>query len=264
VYSPRPTNQPSVRSTEKKVAAQLYSHRGTAEANMNALLAILLVLCSVSLVFANVVSLEELREKHMDMCEKCRDAECTRRCAAQLNRDNAVSGLTIPFNYPLYKQCDDPWGPELMGNKTVCAVGCLMSSTASGLGGDNIQIPQADSSTMDATPGSLNTWLKLNGGYSNNNLIESAIPKINPSRISWPADGMHPTNDLPYATVCQYIAAGRVVVGNVMNGGHFVLLIGYSETDGDTFAVNDSGFDTLQYSYSKDIVGYRIYDMVRQ
>jgi len=139
-----------------------------------------------------------------------------------------------------------------------------MSSTASGLGGDNIQIPQADSSIVDASPGSLNSWLKLNGGYQNNNLMESAIPKINPERISWPADGMHPTNDLPYATVCQYIAAGRVVVGNVMNGGHFVLLIGYSETDGDTFAVNDSGFNTLTYSYSKDIVGYRIYDMVRQ
>ncbi len=73
---------------------------------------------------------------------------------------------------------------------------------------------------------------------------------------------MHRTNDLPYATIVDYINKGRIVVGNVMNGGHFVLLTGYN-TDGDSFAVNDSGFNTTSYSYTKDIVGYRIYDMVR-
>lgn len=237
---------------------------------MLALFSLLLALCSVSvLVRGDIVSLDELREQKSKTCfRECQaasnSAECTRKCGEQVYHQAGTAALTIPFSYPLFKQCDDPWGPELMGNKTVCAVGCLMSSTASGLGGDNIKITQTDSSVVGASPGSLNTWLKENGGYSNNNLIESAIPNINPARISWPDDGMHKTNDLPYATVCQYIAAGRVVVGNVMNGGHFVLLTGYSETDGDTFAVNDSGFDTATYSYSKDIVGYRIYDMVRQ
>ena len=40
-------------------------------------------------------------------------------------------------------------------------------------------------------------------------------------------------------------------------------LIGYDLEDGDTFAVNDPGFDTNTYSYKNDIVGYRIYDMKR-
>ena len=74
---------------------------------------------------------------------------------------------------------------------------------------------------------------------------------------------MHKTNDLSYDTVASYIKSGRVVIGNVLNGGHFVLLTGYSD-DGDTFAVNDSGFNTDRYSYSKDIVGYRIFDMKRE
>jgi hypothetical protein len=45
-----------------------------------------------------------------------------------------------------------------------------------------------------------------------------------------------------------------------MNGGHFVLSTGISD-DGDTVFVNDSGFNTTEYSYSNDIVGFRIFDM---
>jgi hypothetical protein len=164
----------------------------------------------------------------------------------------------IPFQYPLVKQCGEPWADDLMGNKTICMVGCLMSSTSMGIAGVKIQIDG-----LSSDPGTLNTWLKANDGYSNNNLIEGAVPKIDPSRISWPADAMHTTNDLPYDTVCKYIHQGRIVIGNVLNGGHFVLLVGYSTTDGDTFLVNDSGFNTNSYSYSKDIVGYRIFDMKR-
>ena len=56
------------------------------------------------------------------------------------------------------------------------------------------------------------------------------------------------------------------ISANVMEGGHFVLLTGYeaNSTDtGDLFAVNDPGFNTLTYSYSSDVVGYRIFDMER-
>lgn len=168
------------------------------------------------------------------------------------------SSITIPYDYPLFVQCDSAWGSHYMGTKTICQVGCLMSSTAMGIAGVDISIESSSS-----TPDTLNTWLKANGGYDNNDLIESVVPNIDPTRISWPVDAMHRTNDLSYETVKQYIQAGRIVVGNVMNGGHFVLLTGYSD-DGDTFAVNDPGFDTYYYSYSKDIVGYRIYDMIRK
>ena len=73
---------------------------------------------------------------------------------------------------------------------------------------------------------------------------------------------MHRNNDLPFATVMEYLEAGRIVIGNVHDGGHFVLLTGYSD-DGDTFAVNDPGYHSDTYSYKNDVVGYRIFDMVR-
>ena len=107
-------------------------------------------------------------------------------------------------------------------------------------------------------------YLMDNNGYDDeNDFIEPVAQQINPDRVIWPEDAMHKTNDLSYETVVNYLKAGRVVIGNVMNGGHFVLLTGYSD-DGDTFSVNDPGFSTLTYSYSKDIVGYRIFDMKRE
>ena len=175
-----------------------------------------------------------------------------------------ATNMTIPFVYPMLKQCVDPWGDDLMVTKTICQVGCLMSSTSMGLAGTNIQIPSSDSSLVDSNPGSLNKWLQDNGGYDDDNdFIEPVAVNINPDRIVWPDDAMHKTNDLDYATVAKYLDAGRIVIGNVMEGHHFVLLTGYS-TDEDTFAVNDPGFDTPTYSYRDDIVGYRIFDMKRE
>lgn len=95
-----------------------------------------------------------------------------------------------------------------------------------------------------------------------NDLIEGAVPPINPARIVWPDDGFHKTKDLSYETIVSYLQKGRIVIGNVNNGGHFVLITGYSD-DGDTFAVNDPGYSVSTYSYTKDIVGFRIYDMER-
>ena len=171
----------------------------------------------------------------------------------------------IPFVYPLFKQCTDEWGDDVMVTKTICQVGCLMSSTSMGLAGTAISIPIGnDGDSVNANPGTLNTWLQQNNGYDDeNDFIEPVAQQIDPARVIWPQDAMHKTNDLSYDMVASYIKSGRVVIGNVLNGGHFVLLTGYSD-DGDTFAVNDSGFNTDRYSYSKDIVGYRIFDMKRE
>ena len=96
-----------------------------------------------------------------------------------------------------------------------------------------------------------------------NDLIEGVVPLIDPERIFWPEDAMHRDNDLSFDTVCEYLCAGRIVIGNVNEGGHFVLITGYSD-DGDTFQVNDPGYHRDTYSYKDDIVGYRIFDMIRK
>lgn len=146
-----------------------------------------------------------------------------------------------------------------MDTKTICNVGCLMSSTSMGLAGKGIYIDASVNTTSN--PQTLNIWLKANGGYDgSNNLIETQVPLINPDRITWADDAFHKTNDLSYETVSGYISQGRVVIANVNNGGHFVLLTGYSN-DGETFFVNDPGYNRETYSFKSDVVGYRIFDM---
>ena len=177
----------------------------------------------------------------------------------------AVAGnVTIPFAFPLFKQCDPRWSEDIMNTKTICQVGCLMSSTSMALAGTDILIKSSLGVSVDSTPKTLNVWLKNNDGYDgSNDLIESAVPNIDPARIVWPEDAMHRENDLSFEEVASYLDKGRIVIANVNDGGHFVLLTGYSLEDKDTFAVNDPGYAKDTYSYSKDVVGYRIFDMKR-
>jgi hypothetical protein len=180
---------------------------------------------------------------------------------AALVTGTSALNTTVPFEYPLYGQCDEKWGDDMMDTKTICDVGCLMSSTAMALAGSSIPIR----GEVESTPKTLNQWLKHNDGYEGNNLVEEQVPLIDPERIVWPADGMHREKDLSYATIVEYLTSDppRIVIGNVNNGSHFVLITGYSDEDHDTFVVNDPGYHKDQYSYKSDVVGFRLFDMVR-
>jgi hypothetical protein len=200
-----------------------------------------------------------------------------------------------PQVYPLYKQCNSSWGNNTMVSLTICDVGCLMSSVSMALAGKQIPIPRPDGSFVASDPATFNTWLQNNKGYvGDNNLEEAAVPALNPSRVSWPADGMHTTNDLPVSTIVDYLNKGRVVIANVDKGGHFVLVVGYDQGANTTvssprrsgirasitrpstlpvsksvyppnddvfFYIHDPGFSRGTYSYTTDIVGWRIFDM---
>ena len=209
----------------------------------------LLLLLSLALVSSKYVDSNRAEEARASLEFKLNKVKAAR----------SLNGtLTVPFSFPLYLQCDDAWGDDIMDTKTICSVGCLMTSTSMALSGSGIAIAASGANAQ-----TLNTWLKANGGYDgSNDLEEGVVPNIDPSRISWPADAMHKTNDLSYATVSSYLSQGRIVIANVMAGRHFVLLTGFS-SDGDTFVVNDPGFNVDSYSYKTDVVGYRIFDMVR-
>lgn len=60
-----------------------------------------------------------------------------------------------------------------------------------------------------------------------NDLMETAVPNIDPTRIAWPDDGMHKEKDISFETIVEYLEKGRIVIGNVNEGGHFVLITGY-------------------------------------
>jgi hypothetical protein len=75
---------------------------------------------------------------------------------------------------------------------------------------------------------------------------------------------MHKTNDIPLDTIRLWIeVTQRVVIANVANGRHFVLVTAV-EDDGDTLRVNNPSttvHNDTYYSYSRDVVGWRLFDM---
>jgi len=171
----------------------------------------------------------------------------------------SVESPVIPRNYPLYKQCNSSWANNVMTHKTICQVGCLMSSTAMALYGYGIKTPDGAA----VNPATFNTWLKAHGGYVGDGLAEGVVPKMSPGRIVWPSDGMHTKNDLSIDTVRSYLQKGRVMIANVNHGGHFVLGIGYDNAAGKetTLLVHDPGFDRTSYDLKTDVMGWRIFDL---
>ncbi len=171
---------------------------------------------------------------------------------------------TVPNPMPLFMQCDPRWGNDLMETQTICAVGCLMSSVSMALNGR--RIPAASFGAAD--PGTLNQWLRANGGYTDgNDLIESSVQAIaRPGVVTWNDTwSMHTTNDLSIAQVQAYVRNETfAIIANVMQGQHFVLVVGWEDSDPDELYINDPGFNRTTYSYSHDVVGWRIFGMIPQ
>lgn len=167
--------------------------------------------------------------------------------------------VIIPFPYPLFKQCDPQWGNDTIVTTTICAVGCLLSSTAMALNGHSIMINATD----ESNPGTLNYWLQTNNGYdSGNDFIEESLNTLNPSHVQWnETGGMHRTNDVDLSIVQELLLQHEPVILNVDKGRHFVLAIGWSLDNNDTIMINDPGFERTNYSYANDVVGLRLFNM---
>ena len=182
--------------------------------------------------------------------------------------------LPVP-SYPTFKQCDARWGSDLIVDETVCAVGCLMSSIAAALHGAGYAAGTAAAPPPAVDPGTLNAWLRANGGYTKgNDLEEAVVPKIAPpGDVVWPPDAMQLNASavgmrtlrgwLTRVDAATNASRPRVVIANVLHGRHFVLVVGWDAFDEDTLIVRDSGFDRTTYSHSRDVVGYRLFDVVR-
>ncbi len=108
-------------------------------------------------------------------------------------------------------------------------------------------------------PATLNAWLQNNAGYdTQNDLEEDVIPNIAPSEIVW-VGKVIPGNKLSPEQVKQELVNGTIVIANVMDGGHFVLVVGFDDGESN-FYVHDPGFSRDFYVY-EGIVGWRIFQM---
>ena len=158
------------------------------------------------------------------------------RVVESANFNSTVTGWT------LWKQCDSRWGSNGLGtcSQTICSAGCAMTSVAMFL----------NHKGCSKDPGTLNSWLKSNGGYSGGcNINWASVDKLGYSTFM---GKQTPTE----TEMCNGIAAGHGLVANVHNGGHWVLLTGCA--GGGVFYVNDPGYSTTTYKKS-DIVDLAVY-----
>lgn len=140
------------------------------------------------------------------------------------------------YNYPLYKQCDPQWGSDTLGTsptQTICSAGCLLSSAAMALKGFG----------QDFNPKTLNIWLTNNKGYVSGDLFVWA--SINTFGLTF-------KGFISNAAIKKNIDDGNVVIINVRNGGHWVLVNGYS---GSSLLVNDAGYSVSSYDLSQVVDG---------
>ena len=142
--------------------------------------------------------------------------------------------------FPYYSQCDSRWKGDRLGTSsaTICSAGCLMSSVAMMMAGNNVKINGAET-----TPKTLNTWLTSNGGYAQGNLfVWGSVAKF----------GFSYTGRFNAASdVKAKMNQGQICILNVNNGGHWVLATG---SDANGFTVNDPGAGKPRFSNS-DVVG---------
>ncbi len=139
-------------------------------------------------------------------------------------------------NYPLFKQCDSRWGNQQLGTSptnTICRAGCLLSSSAMALSGIG----------KNFNPSTLNTFLKQNGGYVQDDLyVWAAVNSL----------GMEFGGFIGNNKIKANLDAGKIVILNVHNGGHWVLAYDYN---GDNILVNDPGYSTTSYSLGEIVDG---------
>lgn len=153
------------------------------------------------------------------------------------------TGLNVTQDgWTMYKQCDSKWGSQQLGtcSQTICSAGCAMSSVA--------MIIATRGGKYD--PGSLDSWLTKNGGYSGGcNIIWSSVDALGYTKFQ---GKQSPTEQ----EICNGLAAGHGLVANVHNGGHWVLLTGCNGNG--VFRVNDPGYSTTTYKKS-EIVDLAVY-----
>ena len=178
---------------------------------------------------------------------------------------------TMDPAYPLYRQCDPSWATDKMGlancsvstcpgasfgRDTVCREGCAMSCISMALATYDYSV-----SAKPADPGSLNSWLVDNNGYSCvdgncNNLNLPQVEKVDVyGRIKYIGEIFPPVLTKSY--ILDALEGGLVVLGHVRNRTHFVLLNG-SVDSGNTYTVIDPYYNSTSYSYDEisDVIVY--------
>jgi hypothetical protein len=190
----------------------------------------------------------------------CRHPPLLRGMWSTTPDEPAPPTAVIPYPYVLFKQCDPRWGQDLMVNETICSVGCLMTSCSMALHSRNIHLTNATDKVI--TPGTMNDWLQLHGGYDDDNDLDELALESLGQGVKY-VGPIIPANLLSEDKVrAMLLGMNNIVIANVDNGGHFVLVTGFDAKQRGFFYVNDPGFPRTHYNLTQ-IVGWRIFSSPR-
>lgn len=141
-----------------------------------------------------------------------------------------------------WKQCDPKWGGMYVGSKTICSIGCALTSISIQLARSGVPLNVSG----EFNPGTFMQTHKNNGGFSNN-IITWDVSKVAPNfKLIASHEMLFGTKENKIKTLKKYAADGEYIVLGVRHGfgqdiGHYVA---YSDSSSDEIFIFDPAGNT--------------------
>ena len=141
-----------------------------------------------------------------------------------------------------WKQCDPRWGNMYVGSKTICRIGCALTSVSIQLARSGAQLNVSG----EFNPGTFMQTHKSNGGFSDN-IITWNVSRIAPNfKLIASHEALFGTKENKINTLKKYAADGEYIVLGVRHGigqdiGHYVA---YNDSSTDEIFVFDPAGNT--------------------
>lgn len=141
-----------------------------------------------------------------------------------------------------WKQCDPRWGNMYVGSKTICSIGCALTSISIQLARSGVQLNVSG----EFNPGTFMQTHKSNGGFSDN-IITWNVSRIAPNfKLIASHEALFGTKENKINTLKKYAANGEYIVLGVRHGvgqdiGHYVA---YNDSSTDEIFIFDPAGNT--------------------
>ena len=141
-----------------------------------------------------------------------------------------------------WKQCDPRWGNMYVGSKTICSIGCALTSISIQLARSGVQLNVSG----EFNPGTFMQTHKSNGGFSDN-IITWNVSRIAPNfKLIASHEALFGTKENKIKTLKKYAADGEYIVLGVRHGvgqdiGHYVA---YNDSSSDEIFIFDPAGNT--------------------
>lgn len=141
-----------------------------------------------------------------------------------------------------WKQCDPRWGNMYVGSKTICRIGCALTSVSIQLARSGVQLNVSG----EFNPGTFMQTHKSNGGFIDNTITWN-VSRIAPNfKLIASHEALYGTKENKINTLKKYAADGEYIVLGVRHGlgqdiGHYVA---YNDSSTDEIFVFDPAGNT--------------------